>query len=285
MNTPRVPPRFVPTLTEVVEFDEPLVLDEAALAPVEPPLLVSDPEPVQAYAPVDPFAQAANTTHTPPPSDVLVDWQQPVPDLALDAAVDQLQQQAPVTEPDFQSVATLLTAVTEPAYSPEPVVFDQATEAITPAPSPAPFPSDSPVPSPASAGVVADDVPAFLLSRSPAPAWAPSEPAAPVQVVAPEPAQATALSDSSAAPAGPAELAPVAQLDAEREEQIVQNVLIELQRRADLMLEYRLRESLTPILARLCDSLIKEARQDLATTLRDVVARAVAQELTRHRPK
>ena len=65
MNTPRVPPRFVPTLTEVVEFDEPLVLDEAALAPVEPPLLVPDPEPEQAFAPVDPFAQAANTPQAP----------------------------------------------------------------------------------------------------------------------------------------------------------------------------------------------------------------------------
>lgn len=267
MNTPRVPPRFVPTLTEVVEFDEALVLDEAALAPVEPPLLVaSDPEPIQACAQVDPFAQAVATTPAPPPSDVLVDWQQPAPDLALDAAVDQLQQQGSSPEPDLHGVATLLTAAPEPLYSPEPTEFEQPAAVIAPVPAPSP------------AGVVVDDVPAFLLSRSTAPAWVPPEPAAVV-------AQAAVLPDPLAMPAAPAEPAPVAQLDAEREEQIVQNVLIELQRRADLMLEYRLRESLTPILARLCDSLIKEARQDLATTLRDVVARAVAQELTRHRPK
>jgi hypothetical protein len=65
------------------------------------------------------------------------------------------------------------------------------------------------------------------------------------------------------------------------EEQLVQRVLIDLQRHADLMLEYRLREALTPALARLTDSLIRDLRQELAATLRDVVARAVSQELAR----
>jgi len=67
------------------------------------------------------------------------------------------------------------------------------------------------------------------------------------------------------------------------EEQLVQRVLVELQRHVDLMLEYRLREALTPVLARLSDSLIREVRHDFAATLRDVVARAVSQELTRYR--
>ena len=67
------------------------------------------------------------------------------------------------------------------------------------------------------------------------------------------------------------------------EEQLVQRVLADLQRQIDLMLEYRLREALTPLLARAADSVIRDARGELASTLRDVVARAVAQEMARHR--
>ena len=65
--------------------------------------------------------------------------------------------------------------------------------------------------------------------------------------------------------------------------QIVQHVLADLQRHADLMLEYRLREALAPVLARLTDELVDELRQELAGTLRDVVSRAVSQELARRR--
>lgn len=67
------------------------------------------------------------------------------------------------------------------------------------------------------------------------------------------------------------------------EEQLVRRVLADLQRQVDLMLEYRLREALTPLLARAADSVIRDARGELALTLRDVVARAVAQEMARHR--
>lgn len=67
------------------------------------------------------------------------------------------------------------------------------------------------------------------------------------------------------------------------EEQVIQGVLAEVQRQVELMLEYRLREALTPLLARATDNFVREARNELASTLRDVVARAVAQELSRHR--
>ena len=67
------------------------------------------------------------------------------------------------------------------------------------------------------------------------------------------------------------------------EAQLVQRVLADLQRQTDLMLDYRLREVLTPLLARATDNLIREARGELASTLRDMVARAVAQEMARHR--
>lgn len=69
------------------------------------------------------------------------------------------------------------------------------------------------------------------------------------------------------------------------EEQMIQGVLIEVQRQVELMLDYRLREALTPLLNRATDSIVREARTELASTLRDVVARAVAQELARHRTR
>ena len=77
-----------------------------------------------------------------------------------------------------------------------------------------------------------------------------------------------------------AQSAAVPQLD---EEQLTQRVLVELQRHVDVLLEQRLRESLTPALARLTDSLVREMRIELASTLRELVARAVTQELSRHR--
>jgi hypothetical protein len=77
----------------------------------------------------------------------------------------------------------------------------------------------------------------------------------------------------------------VTALSAVEEEQIVGQVLVELQRRIDQMLEYRLREALAPALARAADALIVEARNDLARTLRDVLARAVAQAVAQRRPR
>jgi hypothetical protein len=69
------------------------------------------------------------------------------------------------------------------------------------------------------------------------------------------------------------------------EDQIVERVLADLLRQIDLVLEHRLREMLAPALTRLTDALVRESRAELASTLRDVVARAVAQELSRHRTR
>ena len=69
------------------------------------------------------------------------------------------------------------------------------------------------------------------------------------------------------------------------EDLIVQRVLAEIALHADLMLEHRLRESIAPALARFADGLIDDLRQELATTLRDVIARAVNQELARRRDR
>jgi len=94
-----------------------------------------------------------------------------------------------------------------------------------------------------------------------------------------DPPAVPAVAPDAPAPAL-ADAAPLPPID---EEQLVLRVLTELQRHADLMLDYRLREALTPALARLSEALIRELRQELAATLRDVVARAVTQELARQR--
>ena len=72
----------------------------------------------------------------------------------------------------------------------------------------------------------------------------------------------------------------VAAIDAER---LVEQVLRDLQRDADLMLELRLREALAPVLARLTDDLVHELRDKLATTLREAVTQAAGRELARRR--
>ena len=86
----------------------------------------------------------------------------------------------------------------------------------------------------------------------------------------------------SAPPCAPSDSSePVASLPSDDE--LVQRVLADLQRQVDLMLEYRLREVLAPLLARATDNLIREARGELTSALREMVARAVAQEMSRHR--
>jgi hypothetical protein len=67
------------------------------------------------------------------------------------------------------------------------------------------------------------------------------------------------------------------------EAQLTQAVLEQMQRQIDLMVEYRLREAIAPVLARASDALIRELRAELAAAMRDIVARAVAQEIARHR--
>ena len=69
------------------------------------------------------------------------------------------------------------------------------------------------------------------------------------------------------------------------EDQLTRNILVDLQRQVDLVLEYRLREVLTPILARATDAVVRDARNELTRTLSDVVARSVAEELLRQRSR
>jgi hypothetical protein len=89
--------------------------------------------------------------------------------------------------------------------------------------------------------------------------------AAPAPLQAPSPAAATSL-----------------QID---EAQLMRRLLSELQRQVDLVLEVRLRELLAPVLSRAADALIRDARKELTTAMRDAVSRAIAQELTRRQDR
>jgi len=100
---------------------------------------------------------------------------------------------------------------------------------------------------------------------------------------APAAPAARAAPASQASQAAQAAAAPLPALNALNEDQIVQRVLLDLQRQIDLMLEYRVREALRPALTRATDALVMEARNELASTLHSIVAKSVAQELARHR--
>jgi hypothetical protein len=67
------------------------------------------------------------------------------------------------------------------------------------------------------------------------------------------------------------------------EARLVADVMTELQHRVDAMLEHRLREALAPLLTKVADDMVNAAKAELAGTLRDVLNRAVTQELARHR--
>ena len=227
----RIPPRHVPTLTEVVEIIEPLPVPEPG-AVVEPPALATDPidlpEPVVA-------APASTAPGEPTPLE-------PVP---LEPTPDPVAATAPLP------------------VTPAPIGEDDAVPAFLRA---------RPAPHLASALGAVDRIAAFeAANETHAPAAA-----------AGMPPMAEAEAEFESESVGTAE-AVLPAADDVHAEQITQRVLADMQRQIDLMLEYRLREALAPILARAADGIVKEARRDLATTLKDVVARAVAQELARQR--
>ena len=67
------------------------------------------------------------------------------------------------------------------------------------------------------------------------------------------------------------------------EKQFSQRLLAEVQRQVELMLEVRLRESLAPVLSRAADAMVREARKELTSAMREVVSRAIAEESARRR--
>ena len=69
------------------------------------------------------------------------------------------------------------------------------------------------------------------------------------------------------------------------EGQLAQRVLNDVQRQIDSMLEFRLREAMAPVLARHSEAIVRELKDELARTMRDVVARSVAQEVAKLRSR
>lgn len=69
------------------------------------------------------------------------------------------------------------------------------------------------------------------------------------------------------------------------EQQLAERILLGLQRQIDVVVEYRVREVLTPILNRATDAIVRDARTDLSRSLRDLVGQAVTQELRRQRDR
>ncbi|HEY9066944.1 MAG TPA: hypothetical protein VIO33_18315 [Burkholderiaceae bacterium] len=101
-----------------------------------------------------------------------------------------------------------------------------------------------------------------------------------------QPAEPVPPDDEAAVAADPAPIASAPQASLSKlpsESELTAQVLAEVQHQLDLMIEYRMREALTPLLARMTDNLVRDARHALASTLREAVARAVAQELARLR--
>ena len=157
------------------------------------------------------------------------------------------------------------TSTSPPALPQEPPAVVLAPLPPQPAVQALAIPAPVPAP-PAALPVVAAEVQPEITPPAPAavsePAVNPSLPALPIAPALPP--RATLGVDEAA---------------------MAQRVLNEVQRQIDGMLEYRLREALTPILARTSEALVRELRQELSKTMRDVVSRAVAQEVARQRTR
>lgn len=69
------------------------------------------------------------------------------------------------------------------------------------------------------------------------------------------------------------------------EAQLAQRVLSDVQRQIDGMLEFRLREAMGPLLAKHSEALVRDLREELGRTMRDVVARSVTQEMAKLRQR
>lgn len=143
-----------------------------------------------------------------------------------------------------------------------PEVLPPASEPVVPMAEPAAFVAEPIAAVIAAVPAVAAPIPAAVLAPAPVVPLAPETPVTPVPPTLP--ARTASGVDEAA---------------------MAQRVLSEVQRQIDGMLEYRLREALTPILARTSESLVRELRQELSKTMRDVVSRAVAQEVARQRSR
>lgn len=113
-----------------------------------------------------------------------------------------------------------------------------------------------------------------------------------LDAVVPEPAVATPVSSPVSSSVPLTAQAAVAEARAHEpvlpeisEAQLAQRVLADVQRQIDGMLDFRLKEAIGPILARHSEALVRELREELNRTMRDVVARSVTQEMAKLRQR
>ncbi len=112
-------------------------------------------------------------------------------------------------------------------------------------------------------------------------------PQAPAEVMEPYPEIVSENAQSAPLPAapsewpGPAEPPALAAFPEIDETLVAQRVLVDLERQLDLMFEHRLRETLAPLLTRMTDTLVREMRNQLASSMREMVSKAVSLELDR----
>jgi hypothetical protein len=96
----------------------------------------------------------------------------------------------------------------------------------------------------------------------------------------------TDVFDGAAVPVAAAPLPTVlTAIDAPNQEELTRQVLTDVQRQVDALLEYRMKEVLAPVITRLTDALARDTRAELAAVLKDVVTRAVAQEIAKRQTK
>ena len=72
---------------------------------------------------------------------------------------------------------------------------------------------------------------------------------------------------------------------ARTEDELTQRILDDVLKRIEPTLEQRIHKALIPALTRVGQALLIQLRAELAASLRDVIARAVAEELSRHRKR
>lgn len=126
-----------------------------------------------------------------------------------------------------------------------------------------------------------------------APLAVPQVPAAPASAAAPSPAHSPAPAPAvrtppislDSLPVLAEAVSPVAFQPEVSEAQLAHRVLADVQKQVDGMLEFRLREALAPVLARHTEAIVRDLRDELSRTLKDVVARSVTQELAKLRQR
>jgi hypothetical protein len=109
------------------------------------------------------------------------------------------------------------------------------------------------------------------------------------QPVLPEVAEVSEVPEASTLPLPLPPVAPAMVMSGEvtevTEAQLAHRVLGVVQKQIDGMLDFRLREAMTPILQRHTDALVRELRDELKQTMQDVITRAVAQEMAKVRQR